>query len=67
VVLLSCILNLVPYTARVGDRHIANDGLGILRSFTQPEGRFAELLGAAYDDETDEWVSPGPAEGGKRG
>jgi hypothetical protein len=66
VVLFTCFVNLVPHAASVNGVSVANDGLGIIRSFQWPESRFAEQVGATYDEEAGEWVVPDPADWWKR-
>jgi hypothetical protein len=54
-VLFSAFCNLVPHTVAMPSGNVANDGLGILRSFTLPDSHFAALIGTTYDADTEEW------------
>ena len=49
------IMNLVPHGIWKDGREIANDGLGIIRSFTWPQSHFADMIGHRFDDATQEW------------
>lgn len=48
-------LNLIPHAIYKGDKQIANDGLGIIRSFLLPESHYAAMIGHRFDEETHEW------------
>lgn len=49
------VLNLIPHGIWKDGREIANDGLGIIRSFTWPESHFAAMIGHRFDDAKQEW------------
>jgi len=54
-VLFSAFCNLVPHTVALPGGSVANDGLGIIRSFSLPDSHFAALIGHTYDADTEEW------------
>jgi hypothetical protein len=45
---------------------VANDGLGLIRSFVLPEEHYAALIGHTYNEQEHRWESYGPAEEWKR-
>ena len=47
--------NLVPHSGSVNGVAVANDGLGILLSFTLPDAYFAERIGERFDPKDDTW------------
>jgi hypothetical protein len=49
------VLNLIPHAIYKGDKQLANDGLGIIRSFMMPESHYAAMIGHRFDEETHEW------------
>ncbi len=55
-VLFSAFCNLVPHAVDMPGGRVANDGLGIIRSFSLPDSHFAELLAHSPDTETEEWA-----------
>ena len=57
-VLFSAFCNLVPHAVVMPGGTVANDGLGIIRSFTVPESHFAELVGMKFDAGEEEWQEP---------
>jgi hypothetical protein len=63
---VSVVVNLVPHQAMTASGPVANDGLGILRSFLLPQSYFAEQVGLRYDAEAQEWRAPEPADWWKR-
>jgi hypothetical protein len=60
------VLNLIPMSNRKGDQEIANDGLGIIRSFLLPEAHYAEMIGQTYKEQEKDWDSHEPADWWKR-
>jgi hypothetical protein len=42
--LASAVVNLIPHVAITQSGEVANDGLGIIRSFTRPLGDFAAMV-----------------------
>jgi membrane-associated protease RseP (regulator of RpoE activity) len=62
VVLFSAFCNLVPHSVEMPGGRVANDGLGILRSFSLPDSHFAERIGLVYDAEAEEWRDSDPAD-----
>jgi hypothetical protein len=54
-VLVSAVSNLVPHAVQVHGGSVANDGLGIIRSFLVPESHFAAQVGLTFDADTEEW------------
>ena len=60
------VLNLIPHAIRKGDQEVANDGLGIIRSFMQPEAHYAEMIGHTYNEEKQDWESYDSADWWKR-
>lgn len=65
-ILISSFVNLVPHSIPSESGPIANDGLGILRSFFVPESYFAQMAGARYNDREDQWEEYDPADWWKR-
>lgn len=66
-VLFSAFCNLVPHSVMMpGNRRVANDGLGIVRSFLVPESHFAALVGMSYDADEEAWKEYDEADGWKR-
>jgi hypothetical protein len=65
-ILVSVIPNLIPHQVMTPNGPIANDGLGILRSFYLPESHFAAQIGMRYDVERDEWKEFDAADWWKR-
>jgi hypothetical protein len=61
------VLNLIPHLIQRPDGDIPNDGLGIIRSFMQPEAHYADMIGHTYDEQTRDWESHDPADWWKRG
>jgi hypothetical protein len=55
-VLLSAFCNLVPHAVNMPGGLVANDGLGIIRSFSLPDSHFAALLAHRPEAETEEWA-----------
>src|SRR5262249_53059703 len=53
-VLVSAFCNLVPHVVDLPGGRVANDGLGILRSFWLPDSHFAALVGHTFSDEPEE-------------
>jgi membrane-associated protease RseP (regulator of RpoE activity) len=53
------IINLLPTSIRTPQGDIANDGLGIIRSFFLPESHFAQMIGWRYDPRKHEWQEDG--------
>ncbi len=49
------VLNLIPHAIYKGGQPIANDGLGIIRSFMLPESHYAAMIGHRFDAEKQEW------------
>ncbi|OAI55161.1 hypothetical protein AYO44_00150 [Planctomycetaceae bacterium SCGC AG-212-F19] len=49
------VLNLIPHAVWKNRREVANDGLGIIRSFMWPKSHFAEMIGHRFDDDKQEW------------
>jgi hypothetical protein len=56
------VLNLIPHSVRTPAREIANDGLGIIRSFLLPESHYADMIGQTYDEQGRCWSSSDPAD-----
>lgn len=56
VVLFSAFCNLVPHAVDMPGGRVANDGLGIIRSFSLPDSHFAEMIAHPPDVETEEWA-----------
>jgi hypothetical protein len=60
-ILIGVVINLVPHTAPSQNGMVANDGLGILRSFMLPDGYFAQRMvteeedDEAEDEEREPW------------
>ena len=52
VILLSSIVNLVPHGAMTQNGMVANDGLGIIRSFLLPKSYYAEQIAEAQADKS---------------
>ena len=65
-IVVSAVVNLVPHQAVTASGPVANDGLGIIRSFLLPESYFAEQVGLRYDADAGEWQAPDPADWWKR-
>ncbi len=61
------VLNLIPVSVRTPEGDIANDGLGIIRSFLVPEGYYAEMIGRTYDERERDWEAYDPTDWWKRG
>jgi hypothetical protein len=55
-VLFSAFCNLVPHAVDMPGGRVANDGLGIIRSFSLPDSHFAEMIAHPPDVETEEWA-----------
>ena len=55
-VLFSAFCNLVPHAVDMPGGRVANDGLGIIRSFSLPDSHFAEMIAHQPDVETEEWA-----------
>ena len=65
-VLFSAFCNLVPHAVNMPGGRVANDGLGILRSFTLPDSHFAAQVGHTFNAETEEWQEEDAADWWKR-
>jgi hypothetical protein len=61
------VLNLIPHSVRTREGEVANDGLGIIRSFLLPESHYADMIGHTYNPREREWESYDPADWWKRG
>jgi hypothetical protein len=61
------VLNLMPASVQKEGEVIASDGLGIIRSFMQPEGYYAGMIGQTYNEQERDWESYDPADWWKRG
>jgi hypothetical protein len=59
-------LNLIPHFTRTPEGDVASDGLGIIRSFLQPESHYAAMIGQTYDQENQAWERHDPADWWKR-
>jgi hypothetical protein len=60
------VLNLIPHSIRTREGEIANDGLGIIRSFLLPESHYARMIGQTYNERERHWESDDPADWWKR-
>ena len=49
------VLNLIPSYIQEADGFIANDGLGIIRSFLLPDSYYASMIGWKYTEREGEW------------
>jgi Peptidase family M50 len=49
------VLNLIPHYIETADGFIANDGLGIIRSFMLPDSYYASMIGWRYNEREGEW------------
>jgi hypothetical protein len=58
VILTSAFFNLVPHYASSQHGMVANDGLGILRSFWLPTEYFEAMIGKTFNDEPEEELAP---------
>jgi hypothetical protein len=65
-ILAGAFFNLVPHQVSTPQGPVANDGLGIIRSFLLPESYFAQQIGLTYDADRDEWQSYDSADWWKR-
>jgi hypothetical protein len=61
------VLNLTPHSIQTGSGEVANDGLGIIRSFMLPESYYAAMIGHSYDHQEKDWRSYDPADWWRRG
>jgi hypothetical protein len=57
-VLVSAFFNLVPHPVATRNGMLANDGLGILRSFWLPREHYAAMVGIKFDQEPEEEYAP---------
>ena len=60
------VVNLIPHAIVRPEGSIANDGLGIIRSFLRPESDFANMIGRTYNRREREWQEHDPADWWKR-
>jgi hypothetical protein len=65
-IVVGLVFNLVPHAVMTDRGPLANDGLGIIRSFLMPESHYAAQIGVSYDADTDEWVENDQADWWKR-
>jgi hypothetical protein len=61
------VLNLIPSAVWTPEGDIANDGLGIIRSFRKPDGYYAQMIGQTYNETDDDREQYDPADWWKRG
>jgi membrane-associated protease RseP (regulator of RpoE activity) len=57
------ILNLIPTAIQTPDGPVANDGLGIIRSFLWPESHYAAMIGWRYNYSERTWQENDAANG----
>ena len=60
---VQAILNLIPGSVWTPQGDIANDGLGMIRSFTQPLSYYADMIGQTYVEQEEEWPEDDAEEG----
>jgi len=60
------VLNLVPHAVQTKTGDVANDGLGIIRSFFKPISYYAAMIGRTYNEEENAWDEYDPGEWWKR-
>src|SRR5262249_15349978 len=59
---VQAVLNLLPHAIPTPEGLIANDGLGIIRSFFMPQAYYAEMIGQTYGEKDHDWESYDPAD-----
>jgi len=60
------VLNLIPHSVGTPRGEVANDGMGIIRSFLVPESHFAQMIGHTFNEADGEWEADEPGDWGKR-
>jgi hypothetical protein len=60
------VLNLIPHSIQTPGGDVANDGLGIIRSFMLPESHYAAMIGHTFNEGDREWEPQDRADWWKR-
>jgi hypothetical protein len=60
------VINLIPHSVSTPEGEVANDGLGILRSFWRPLSEYQAMIGHTYNEREDDWEPEDPADWWKR-